>query len=270
MLDRLFNSFIKPSAVPQGLAIPHPEERRNPSATLANTNTTAIITKWLQDWGVPAPHWDYWRTAIDVQVYDIYPDSLISKGLKHDTPAATWDEGGKRHLAIKAQWLNPGVIAHEQAHNSYALLSNRQKAVFSSLYNSLKNTDPLIRHLYSINAYGLTNDIEGHAEVYRYIGQHMPVQLKYYYPKLFESSPGVNKPEVNQEQVSGKKAKIIPEPQAGTRSVIDQKTLPVAVSSGDTDILCGSCGVVLIKGMLGDSFSNIVIRCPRCGKFNEM
>ena len=54
-----------------------------------------------------------------------------------------------------------------------------------ALYAPLKNSDPLIRLLYSKNAYGLTNDIEGHAEVYRYIGQWMPAQMKPYYPMLF-------------------------------------------------------------------------------------
>ena len=295
MLDRLFKGFVQgptnnspSSGMQQGLVIPHPEEARNPSATVANTNVMAVITKWLQYWGVPAPYWDYWKTAIDIQVYDVYPDSLTATGLRQDTPAATWEAGGKRHLVIKAPWLNPGVIAHEQAHNSYALLNPNQKTAFASIYNSLKNIDPLIKLLYSINTYGLSTDIEGHAEVYRYIGQQMPAQIKQYYPKLFDSAPiggvsTVSSQQVGQvgsvqpvgsigskPQTSGKSAKIIPEPVAGTRTVIDQKTLPVAVSSCNLNYLCGSCGVVLIQGMVGDQFNNIVIRCPKCGKFNEI
>jgi hypothetical protein len=56
---------------------------------------------------------------------------------------------------------------------------------FASLYTTLKASDPLIRLLYSRNTYGLTSDIEGHAEVYRYAGQQMPGQLKQFYPMLF-------------------------------------------------------------------------------------
>ena len=97
----------------------------------------------------------------------------------------TWSADGKRHLAIKPGWLNPGVVAHEQAHNSYAFLNPTQKSAFSSLHTSLKSTDPLIKQLYSINTYGLSSDVEGHAEVYRYIGQQMPAQLKPFYPMLF-------------------------------------------------------------------------------------
>ena len=89
---------------------------------------TAMMTKWLRDWDVPPQNWDYWRTAIDMQVYEVYPASL---GMRQDTPAGTWEAGGKRHLAIKPQRLNPGVIAHEQAHNSYALLNDSQKAAFA-------------------------------------------------------------------------------------------------------------------------------------------
>lgn len=166
-------------------SIPHPEEPMNPMVNLANIYANTIISQWLQDWGVPVQHWNYWRMAIDLQVYDNYPASLLAMGLTQDTPAAAWEANGKRYLAVKAKWLNPGVIAHEQAHNSNALLTPSQKAEFSAIYTPLKNTDYLIRLLYSKNRYGLTNDVEGHAEVYRYIGQYMPDQLKNYYPRLF-------------------------------------------------------------------------------------
>jgi hypothetical protein len=169
----------------QRTTLPHPEEPSNPSATLANTNLTVTTNKWLLDWGVPTQYWDYWKNAIDIQVYEIYPASVMAMGISQDTPAVTWDAGGKRHLAIKPGWLNAGVIAHEQAHNSYALLTPPQKVAFSAVYTPLKATDPLIKLLYLKNTYGLTNDVEGHAEVYRYIGQQMPTQLKQYYPLLF-------------------------------------------------------------------------------------
>jgi DNA-directed RNA polymerase subunit RPC12/RpoP len=280
VFDKLFGNVKPPfgSSGPSSsssLTLPHPEEPMNPSATLANTSVDAVMTRWLQDWAVPAPHWDYWKKAIDLKVYDVYPPDLIAKGLRQDTPAGTWEAGGKRYLAIKPQWLNPGVIAHEQAHNSYALLDSNRKTAFSTLYNSLKNSDSLIVHLFSINKYGLTSDIEGHAEVYRYIGQRMPEQLKPFYPMLFAAAPVVNTPAASKPvetapPVSGKKARVIPAPAPGTRTLIDQPTLPVAVSSGDVNYLCGTCSALLIQGMVGDQFNNLVIRCPKCGSFNEM
>jgi len=279
VFDRFLKNTTNQTAASSGLVLPHPEEPMNPSATLANANIDTVMTRWLRDWGVPAQYWGYWKNAIDLKVYDVYPPTLTAMGLKQDTPAGTWEAGGKRYLAVKPPWLNPGVIAHEQAHNSYALLTPAQKTAFSALHNSLKNTDPLIKLLYSKNTYGLSTEIEGHAEVYRYIGQHMPEQLKQYYPKLFETAQAMNKTPIQpqtaasaagQPQVPGQKAKIIPPPQPGTRTVIDQKTLPVAVSSGNLDILCGSCGVVLLKGIVGGSFNNIVIKCPKCNNYNEL
>lgn len=169
---------------PVKLEILHPEEPRNDSQTVANTDIDGIMTKWLNDWKVPAEHWGHWRNAIVIRIYDAWPPEKLSEGIKPDTPAATWDADGKRHLESLAAWFNPGVIAHEQAHNSYALLSFFQKIAFSTVYMVLKCTNPLIKYLYSINRYGLTNNVEGHAEVYRYLGETMPSALKSYYPKL--------------------------------------------------------------------------------------
>ena len=186
MLNSFFEAFNKVLNAPDQITIlPHPEEPMNSLATLANTNVMATIIKWLSDWEVPTLFFFKQKTAYDMQVFDIYPASIIGMGLNQDTPSATWEASGKRHLVIKPKWLNSGVIAHEQAHNSYALLTPAQKTAFSAVYIPLKNTDPLIKLLYSKNAYGLTSDIEGHAEVYRYIGKLMPAQLTMYYPRLF-------------------------------------------------------------------------------------
>ena len=76
------NKMLNTQANDQITTLPHPEEPMNPSATLANTDVMAIITKWLSDWGVPAQYWDYWKTAIDMQVYEIYPAFSYSNGNK--------------------------------------------------------------------------------------------------------------------------------------------------------------------------------------------
>jgi hypothetical protein len=165
--------------------LPHPEEPLNPLATSANIDINSVILKWLIDWDVPQDWWSHWKKSVDVQVYDVYPPFILAMGIKSDTPAVTWSADGKRHLAIKPSWLNPGIIAHEQAHSSYVLLNSDQKSAFSDHFASLKNTDPLMRHLFSFHTSGLEVDVEGHAEVYRYIGQQMPEQLKQYYPTLF-------------------------------------------------------------------------------------
>jgi hypothetical protein len=151
----------------------HPEESENYEQTINNANVPLTLTKWLVDWKVPVEYWDFWRGQIVIEV---------TTGI--DAPACTWDsDDGKRHMKVKPEWLNPGVIAHEQAHNSYSLLTDAQKARFSKVYTPLKSKG-LIAFLYSKNGYGLTSDVEGHAEIYRYLGEQMPATLKPFYPRL--------------------------------------------------------------------------------------
>jgi hypothetical protein len=165
----------EPSRTSESFTIPHPEEPADYSITMANYNIDAVFDKWMLGYRVPAENRDYWRNAIEIEVTSAL-----------ESPAATWDNRrtGKRHLAVKPEYLNPGVLAHEQAHKSYALLTEQQKREFSTAYTPLKTTNPLITYLYSINRYGTTSDIEGHAELYRFLCEKMPSVLKKFYPKL--------------------------------------------------------------------------------------
>lgn len=166
---------VEPEPEPEPLKLTHPEEPKNDSQTIDNVDVDAVLTKWLVDWQVPPEHWYFWRNKIVVQ---------LDPSLNY--PAATWEISGIRYLAVRPEYCNAGVIAHEQAHNSYALLTDGQKLEFSATYNSLKDTDPLIRFLYCKNTYGLTSDVEGMAEIYRYLGDKVPNSLKPFYPKLFD------------------------------------------------------------------------------------
>ena len=163
-----------PGPSPEPLTIPHPEEAPDYSKTLENTDLDSALDDWAIHYDVPVIYRDYWKTKIAI---------TLDANLPY--PAGTFELGGIRHLTIRPEWVNPGVIAHEQAHNSYALLTEEQKVEFSTVYTPLKTTDPLIVFLYSKNSYGLTNDVEGHAEVYRYLSEEMPEVLKKYYPKFF-------------------------------------------------------------------------------------
>jgi hypothetical protein len=171
----------KPGVTLPVLALTHPEEPVNYAQTKDNVDVGQFIDRWLNNYQVPAEFWDFWRTQI---VITVVPDLTVNGAV---VPAGTYDgPDGKRHLDIRPEWLNPGVIAHEQAHNSYALLSEVRKIAFSSLFSSFKETDPLIQFLFRQNGYGLKNEVEGHAEIYRYLAQQMPAVLKQFYPKLLE------------------------------------------------------------------------------------
>lgn len=157
--------------------IPHPEEPPNDRQTMDTIDIDGAIEKWMDDYGVPAEHRDFWKTKIAIK---------LDSDLRY--PAAAQDYRGGRLVTIRPEFVNSGVIAHEQAHNSYALLSGRDKKAFSKEYSALKGTDPLIVKLYEVNGYGLTNDVEGHAELYRYLNEYMPRVLKKYYPGLITAT----------------------------------------------------------------------------------
>lgn len=166
------------------LAIPFPEEAPDFTRTVENTCVADVVDQWMIKHEVPQENWELWRTAIDIQVYDQYPDSLMAWGISQDWPSFTWESDGKRHMAIKSAWLNVGVIAHEQAHNAWALLTETQQSQFAQIYESLKDTDPYIKLLRSVKEATMYNIVEIYAELYRYLGRKMPIELQRFYLRL--------------------------------------------------------------------------------------
>lgn len=69
-----------------------------------------------------------------------------------------------------------------------------------------------------------------------------------------------------------KKLEVIPKPKSGTRTVLEPKSnvVPVIKGVGNLDLLCGSCGETLVDGIDEGQIRNIVIRCPKCGAYNEI
>ena len=66
---------------------------------------------------------------------------------------------------------------------------------------------------------------------------------------------------------------VIPEPAAGTRSVMNRQgegTVIFAAPNGpNTTLVCGKCEAPLAVGMRVDQIVALVLRCNRCGSFNE-
>jgi hypothetical protein len=66
---------------------------------------------------------------------------------------------------------------------------------------------------------------------------------------------------------------VIPQPEPGTRTVINYQgegTVIFRSPTGPaTELLCGKCSAPLVVGMAVDQVRRIVLRCKRCGSFNE-
>lgn len=68
-----------------------------------------------------------------------------------------------------------------------------------------------------------------------------------------------------------KKAKVIKEPEKGTRTILHLMGVgPVITGAGDLDILCGDCNSILVKGIVPNQIQNMVIQCPTCKSFNDI
>jgi hypothetical protein len=66
------------------------------------------------------------------------------------------------------------------------------------------------------------------------------------------------------------KLKTIPQPDEGTRAVLQSNKAPMIRGAGEYNYLCGNCGALLVEGIEQGQIQNIVIICPRCGRYNEL
>ncbi len=154
----------------QPTELPYPEEPKDTNKTIDSINVAALVNNWLTKYHVPAQYRNYWQNF----------HIIIST--TYDAPAATSSQ--KDEMYLRPEWANEGVLSHELAHESYSLLNCFKKVTFKCKYNKYLTSDPLIVLLHSKNTYMNTNIVEAHAEIYRYIGDHMPTELYQYYPKL--------------------------------------------------------------------------------------
>ena len=66
------------------------------------------------------------------------------------------------------------------------------------------------------------------------------------------------------------KLPTIPQPDEGTRAVLQSNKAPMIKGGGEYSYQCGNCGAFLIEGIEKGQIRNIVILCPRCGRYNEL
>lgn len=156
------------------LVMPHPEEPADMMATMNTVSIQGTLTAWMNGWQVPASAIRFWQ-AVHI---------TVAEHLDYDQyPAYSYAE--LRQLYFHPPFFNKGTLAHENAHVVYALLSIETKAAFEAEYRRLVVSDKLVAYLYQVKALAMYDLKEIYAEVYRYLGQYMPEQLKGFYPHLF-------------------------------------------------------------------------------------
>ena len=159
--------------------LPYPEEPPDYGRLLADVDTLDAIMDWLMAYDVPVEWWDYWRDRGVI--------ITVTKDISY--AAGVWEENGVRHMNVRPEWLTPGVIAHEEAHVSYALLTKSLTAEFEVTFYEAKEKDSLVKLVFDLHPWRDDwgdEEIEGHADIYRYLGNKMPSNLKRFYPRLFD------------------------------------------------------------------------------------
>jgi hypothetical protein len=162
-------------------SLPYPMEPEDPLKKASTIIIENVVTLWLDNYNVPFDYRIYWRNEIEIKVYDFWPQEILNNHTEINikTPGFMFD----KVLYCLARWFNPGVIAHEQAHNSYTLLHEKEDWIVA--YKAEATGNKPLQQVFKEHPYACVNDIEAHAEIYRYLGPKMPDNLKIYYPKLF-------------------------------------------------------------------------------------
>jgi DNA-directed RNA polymerase subunit RPC12/RpoP len=69
--------------------------------------------------------------------------------------------------------------------------------------------------------------------------------------------------------------KVIPKPEKATRSVLYTDPPRTVIIRGEKDArgpftyVCGECSAPLAETVHGDMLTNLVLKCNRCGRYNE-
>ena len=163
---------------PPMLVIPHPEEAKKSGVKVADIDIQSLLSDWFVQWEVINKQY---FLGVRIELKENLHVILENRLLK--VPAATY--ANAMRMELDPEWANPGVIAHEMAHISYALLSDSQKAEFGIEYNKALEIHELLKFVSSQKPYMRTGGIvEAHADCYRYLGNLMPENLMQFYPNL--------------------------------------------------------------------------------------
>lgn len=155
--------------------LPYPEEA--PFEKPLDISARALVKGFLEAYKVPGEYHDYW---LDDVVSISNPLVILYRGVYINAPAATFD----RKVRLDGCWLNNGVLAHEFAHISYSLMPLDKRYEFNNLFKTSAHGYWYVHSMFMQKPYGYYNPVEGHADMFRYLGKDMPDVFKKYYPRL--------------------------------------------------------------------------------------
>ncbi len=175
-------------------------------------NIDDVVSTWMQNYYVPEEWRDKWE-SVNVDKpnntfkfgpfkWNVEQGSFWSKVFGyHQEKAAGWSYRNNPTIKLTENFLNPGVLAHEMAHQQWDYLAATQRKAFETSLNNLKESSDLIR-----DASSSSGIQEWYADIYRLYGPWMPNELKQFYPQLIPKGFS---------EVTGNKLKYSPEVESG-------------------------------------------------------
>jgi hypothetical protein len=144
--------------------VPYPRET---STSPRYATVAELMAVWFSRWFVVDT--GFWSNISNLVV-------IIDPSMQ----GAAYTTGKEIH--IHPDFSDPGVLAHEVCHVDWPLLSPNEQQDFADLYPVVAARDKLVA-LVTKELWGEPK-VEAHAEIYRYLGKYMPVELRRFYPHL--------------------------------------------------------------------------------------
>lgn len=168
--------------------LPYPEEKQDKTKTLANTKVSDVLDLLFGGEGkIPLEYKDYWLDWLVIRLFSKWTPEILSywPNVKESTPAFTYEDNGKDYIYCLVPWYNCGIVKHELGHGAEKLLSAQEWVEFINTYDRLIKTDKMLQYLNKVQP--IYNDFyhEVYADIYRFLTEQMPPELRRFYPKLF-------------------------------------------------------------------------------------
>ena len=177
--------WLKRLVKPPVYTIPYPEESPDLNATTLNTSVPQTLDRLFSSRNTQFELRAFWFSITYELVDNLHVEiDYGSYVLSVKVAAAAYSE--LLLVKVDPHYCNPGVLGHENAHIEFYFLSDELVAEWPDRLEEAVQLDPLLSYLWNLpeRSYMRSDIIEAHADVYRFLGDKVPLSLWKFYPHL--------------------------------------------------------------------------------------